>query len=283
MLADNGIELEPGDPLIIRRTLRADGGSRAFVNDQPCSAALLREIGAFLVEIHGQHDDRGLLNPRGHRVLLDAFGRCDAAGVAAAHEAWRAAQAALAQAREEVENAARDRDYLDHSIAELAAFDPQEGEEAELAAERSDMQKGARLTGELSTVSELLLGSDGGLSQMRQAARRLDRMAEEHPLLAEALASLDRAVIEASEAEEKLAAANEALSFDPGRLDAIETRLFDLRAQGRDERTGALEGVLESHRGKVGCAANGHQYREPNARLDGEVAILSQLASRVLA
>ncbi len=236
VLADNGIELEPGDPLIIRRTLRADGGSRAFVNDQPCSAALLREIGAFLVEIHGQHDDRGLLNPRGHRALLDAFGRCDAAGVAAAHEAWRAAQAALAQAREEVENAARDRDYLDHSIAELAAFDPQEGEEAELAAERSDMQKGARLTGELSTVSELLLGSDGGLSQMRQAARRLDRMAEEHPLLAEALASLDRAVIEASEAEEKLAAANEALSFDPGRLDAIETRLFDLRALARKHR-----------------------------------------------
>jgi DNA repair protein RecN (Recombination protein N) len=236
VLADNGIELEPGEPLIIRRTLRADGGSRAFVNDQPCSAALLREIGAFLVEIHGQHDDRGLLNPRGHRALLDAFGRCDAVGVAAAHEAWRAAQAALAQAREEVENAARDRDYLDHSIAELAAFDPQEGEEAELAAERSDMQKGARLTGELSTVSELLLGSDGGLSQMRQAARRLDRMAEEHPLLAEALASLDRAVIEASEAEEKLAAAGEALSFDPARLDAIETRLFDLRALARKHR-----------------------------------------------
>lgn len=235
-LAENGIELEQGEPLIIRRTLRADGGSRAFVNDQPCSAGLLREIGGYLVEIHGQHDDRGLLNPKGHRALLDAFGKCDTVAVAEAHEAWRVAEAALAKAREEVENAARDRDYLQHSVAELSAFDPHEGEEEALAAERSDMQKGARLSDELGTVAELLLGSEGGLSQLRQAARRLDRMASEHGLLAEALASLDRAVIEASEAEEKLAAAGEALSYDPARLEAIETRLFDLRALARKHR-----------------------------------------------
>lgn len=236
VLADNGIELESGEALIIRRTLRADGGSRAFVNDQPCSAALLREIGCQLVEIHGQHDDRGLLNPRGHRALLDAFGKCDTAVVAAAHESWRVAEAALARAREEVENAARDRDYLQHSVAELAAFGPQEGEEEALATERSDMQKGARLTDELANVGELLLGSEGGLSQLRQAARRLDRIAGEHELLTEALASLDRAVIEASEAEEKLTAAGEALSYDPARLEAIETRLFDLRALARKHR-----------------------------------------------
>ncbi|MCF8709024.1 DNA repair protein RecN [Rhizorhapis sp. SPR117] len=239
VLADNGIDLEPGEPLMIRRTLRADGGSRAFVNDQPCSAGLLREIAAFLVEIHGQHDDRGLLNPRGHRALLDAFGRCETAAVASAHEAWRAAEATLNQARAEVENAARDRDFLEHAVSELAAFDPQEGEEDALATERSDMQKGARLAEELVTVGDLLLGSEGGLSQLRQAARRLDRMAAEHPLLAEALASLDRAIIEASEAEEKLAAANEALSFDPARLDAIETRLFDLRGFARKHRVDA--------------------------------------------
>src|SRR3546814_9566222 len=111
------------------RTLRVDGGSRAFINDQACSAALLREIGAYLVEIHGQHDDRGLLNPRGHRALLDAFGKCDTAAVASVHGAWRTAAAALAEAREEVENAARDREYLEHGIAELATFDPQEDEE----------------------------------------------------------------------------------------------------------------------------------------------------------
>src|SRR3546814_10510947 len=113
----------------------------------------------------------------------------------------------------------------DLGIAELATFDPQEDEEEALAAERSDMQKGARLAGELTTVNELLLGSEGGLSQLRQAARRLDRMAAEHPLLAEALASLDRAVIEASEAEENLDAASDALSFDPARLDRKSTSL----------------------------------------------------------
>jgi len=232
-LADNDIDIEAGEPLIIRRTLKADGGSRAFINDQPCSAALLREIGGMLVEIHGQHDDRGLLNPRGHRALLDAFGKCDSAAVATAHTVWRAAEAALAQARSEVESAARDRDYLDHAVTELAAFAPEAGEEAALAGERADMQKGARLTEDLSALSDLFDGSEGGLARLRQAGRRLDRIAEEHPLLAEALAALDRAVIEASEAEEKLAAAGEALSFDPARLDSIETRLFDLRALAR--------------------------------------------------
>lgn len=232
-LADNDLMLEPGEPLIIRRTLKADGGSRAFVNDQPCSAALLREVGALLVEIHGQHDDRGLLNPRGHRALLDAFGRCDTGAVATAHAAWRAAEAALAAARETVASAARDREYLDHAVAELAAFAPEPGEEAHLAGERATMQKGARLTEDLAAVTTFLDGSEGGLAQLRQAARRLDRIAEDHPLLAEALAALDRAVIEASEAEDHLARANEALSFDPARLDGMETRLFELRALAR--------------------------------------------------
>jgi DNA repair protein RecN (Recombination protein N) len=233
VLADNDIDLEPGEPLLIRRTLKADGGSRAFVNDQPCSAALLREVGGMLVEIHGQHDDRGLLNPRGHRALLDAFGKCDTAAVATAHTAWRGAEVALADARADVESTARDRDYLDHAVAELTAFAPEAGEEAALAEERATMQKGARLAEDLSAVGDLFEGSDGGLARLRQAGRRLDRIAGEHPLLEEALAALDRAVIEASEAEDKLTAALEALSFDPARLDIIETRLFDLRALAR--------------------------------------------------
>jgi DNA repair protein RecN (Recombination protein N) len=232
-LAENDLDIEPGEPIIIRRTLKADGGSRAFINDQPCSAALLREVGSSLVEIHGQHDDRGLLNPRGHRALLDAFGRCDTALVSAAHGAWRAAEAALAQARAEVESAARDREYLEHAVAELVTFAPEPGEEALLAEDRATMQKGARLTEDLVAVAEFLDRSDGGLARLRQAARRLDRIASEHPLLTEALAALDRAVIEASEAEDSLTAANEALSFDPARLDSIETRLFEMRALAR--------------------------------------------------
>ena len=233
LLANNDLSIEPGEPLIIRRTVKADGGSRAFVNDQPCSAALLRDLGASLVEIHGQHDDRGLLNPRGHRALLDAYGRCDTSIVAVAHAAWREAATLLAESRAAVENAARDRDYLAHAVAELSAFAPEPGEEAALADERATMQKGARLTDDLTAVTDCLTGSDGGLAQLRQAARRLDRIAGDHAPLTEVLEALDRAVIEASEAEDRLVRATEALIFDPARLDSIETRLFDLRGLAR--------------------------------------------------
>ncbi|EPR09927.1 DNA repair protein RecN [Sphingobium indicum IP26] len=233
LLADNGIDIEPGEPLIIRRIVKADGGSRAFVNDQACSAALLRDLGSALVEIHGQHDDRGLLNPRGHRALLDAYGRCDTGAVAQAYHAWRAAADRLAESRASVETAARDRDYLTHAVDELTRFAPEPGEEATLAEERATMQKGARLSDDLSAVTECFTGSDGGLAQLRQAARRLDRIVSEYEPLAEVLAALDRAVIEASEAEDRLNEAAEALSFDPARLDAIETRLFDLRGLAR--------------------------------------------------
>jgi DNA repair protein RecN (Recombination protein N) len=239
LLAENGLDIEPGEPLIIRRIVKADGGSRAFINDQPASAGLLRELGAMLVEIHGQHDDRGLLNPRGHRALLDAFGRLDARTVGDAWRAWREAEAALEKARTDLETAARDREWLDHAVAELTGFAPEPGEEATLAAERSDIQKGARLAEDLISVSAHLDGSEGGLAALRQAARRLDRIAGEHPSLTEALAALDRAVIEASEAEDHLAAAAQALSFDPARLESVETRLFELRALARKHRVDA--------------------------------------------
>lgn len=233
LLAENGIEIERGEPLIIRRTLKVDGGSRAFLNDQPCSAALLREVGVSLVEIHGQHDDRGLLNARGHRALLDTYGRCDTAAVTKAYADWRSSTAKLDDARMLVENAARDRDYLTHAVEELRRFAPEAGEEEALAAERATMQKGARLSDDLSAINDCLAGSNGGLAQLRQAARRLDRIASEEPLLSAVLEALDRAVVEAGEAEDRLAEATEALSFDPGRLDAIETRLFDLRGLAR--------------------------------------------------
>ncbi|MEJ7927300.1 DNA repair protein RecN [Sphingobium sp. AN641] len=271
LLADNGIDIDPGEPLIIRRTVKADGGSRAFVNDQPCSAGLLRELGASLVEIHGQHDDRGLLNPRGHRAMLDNYGRCDTSAVGEAHEAWRAAAAVLAQSRATVETAARDRDYLTHVVAELAAFAPEPGEEATLAQARATMQKGARLTDDLTVVSDCLTGSDGGLAQLRQAARRLDRIVGEYPPLGAILEALDRAVIEAGEAEERLAEVAQALSFDPARLDSIETRLFDLRALARKHQVQPDE--LAGLRGELAArlaAIEGGQ--EHIAALEADVA-----------
>ena len=232
----NGLELEPGEPLIVRRIVKADGGSRAFLNDQPASAGLLRELAPHLVEIHGQHDDRGMLNPRGHRALLDAFGRCDPGPVAIAHRAWRDAEAALAVARAEQDVAERDREWLEHAVAELRTLAPEAGEEETLAERRASMQRGEKIAGELQGIAELLDGSEGGLSQLRQAARVLERIAGDHEALADALAAIDRAITEAAEAQDRVDVAAEALAFDPAALEADEARLFELRGLARKHR-----------------------------------------------
>src|SRR5690606_29528834 len=194
--------------------VRADGGSKAWVNDQPVSAGLLREIAPFLVELHGQHDDRGLVNPRGHRALLDRYAGADVAGVEDAWATWRSAEARLDAARSAIAQAGAEQDLLLAHLAELTAIAPGEGGEEHLALARADMQKGEKLAGDLEALRAVWDGSDSALAQLRGAARRLDRIAGEHPLLAEGLAALDRAVIEAGEAEAALAAAAEALTFD---------------------------------------------------------------------
>jgi DNA repair protein RecN (Recombination protein N) len=271
LLLENDIALEVGEPLLIRRSVKRDGGSKAFVNDQPCSAALLRELGSMLVEIHGQHDDRGLLNPRGHRALLDIFGRCDTAGVAANFAAWQEAKARLDVARESLENAARDREWLEHAVAELTAFNPQPGEEEELAGARSDMQKGERIAEDLKGVLESFDGPKSGIALLRSTARKLDRLAEGHAMLADALTSLDRAVIEASEAEDKLNAAARAIEFEPARLDEIEVRLFELRALARKHNVApdAIVSLLENLTARLESIQAGG---EGLAKLEADVA-----------
>ncbi|MEL7189680.1 MAG: AAA family ATPase, partial [Pseudomonadota bacterium] len=155
VLDDAEIECEPGEPLLIRRQVKADGGSKAFINDQPTSARTLRDIAPALVELHGQHDDRGLVNPRGHRILLDRYAGTDLEGLAAKWQAWAKADAQLAEARREVEQAREDEELLTAHLAELEALAPQVGEEAELAGARSDMQKGEKLSGDLEKLRHL--------------------------------------------------------------------------------------------------------------------------------
>ena len=300
ILSDAELDVEPGEPLLIKRRVKADGGSKAFVNDQPVGAALLRELSSHLVELHGQHDDRGLVNPRGHRLLLDRFAGADVAGVEAAWTKWRAARDALDAARAGIVKAAEDRDLLLAHLAELTTLEPEVGEEAQLAEARGTMQKGEKLTDDLEALRKLWAGSDSALASLRSAARRLDRIATEHSLLAEALAALDRAVIEGSEAEEKLERAAEALSHDPAQLDRIETRLFELRAAARKhhcqvddlphkmrEMRGLLDGIeggeaelaaLEAAATAAGAdyralaQALSDQRREAAGRLDAAVA-----------
>ncbi|PTS72312.1 DNA repair protein RecN, partial [Sphingomonas sp. HMWF008] len=236
LLTENGLDVEPGEPLLIRRIVKADGGSRAFVNDQPASAGLLRELATWLVEIHGQHDDRGLLNARGHRALLDAFGRVDTGATAGTYKAWREAEGALAAARAGIDTAQRDREWLEHAVGELRALAPEPGEEDTLADRRRTMQRAEKIAEDLAAIDNWLEGSDGGLSQLRQAARVLERIAGDHAALAEALAAIDRAVIEGAVAEERLRVAKADLWFDPATLEEDETRLFELRGMARKHR-----------------------------------------------
>ncbi len=236
LLADQGIDVD--DHLILRRLVKSDGGSRAFINDVAVSATLLREVGSVLVEIHGQHDDRGLLNPRGHRALLDGFAGLEPAAAATAG-AWIARQdaaAALSEAREALETAARDREWLEHAVDELRRLAPQPGEEGALAEQRATMLKGQKLAQDVTAVDQLLNGSDGGLAQLRQAARWLERLSGEHALFEAALEAIDRALIEADTAESRLADAAEAFSYDAALLESTEARLFELRAMARKHR-----------------------------------------------
>jgi DNA repair protein RecN (Recombination protein N) len=304
VLAEQEIALDPGEPLIIRRTLKSDGGSRAFIGGASVSAGLLREVGALAVEIHGQHDDRGLLNTKGHRALLDLFGRLDVSRVAEAWAEVTRVESELGQARAEAAAAERDREWLEHASAEIEKLAPEEGEETRLAEERGSMQAGMKAGESLTGLDELLGGSEGALAQLRRAARKIERSAADHPLLAEALSALDRAVIETGEAEDRITRAADALAFDPARLEQSEARLFDIRAIARKhrvepdalaalgaqmreqlaaieaggERIAELDRELASAREAYAAAAGvlSRQRHEAAARLDAAVA--SELA-----
>ena len=304
LLDEQGIAIEPGEALIVRRTLKSDGGSRAFVGGASVPAGLLRDVGALAVEIHGQHDDRGLLNPKGHRALLDSFGKLDATPVERAWAEVTRIEAELLDARSAAAAAERDREWLEHGSSEIEGLGPEEGEETRLAEERAAMQAGVKAGESLTGLDELLGGSEGALAQLRQAARKIERGAAEHPLLAEALAALDRALIEAGEAEDRISRAAEALAFDPARLEQVEARLFEIRALARKhrvepdqlaalgvqmreqlaaieaggERIAELDHGLVAAREAYAAAANdlSRQRHEAASRLD--VAVASELA-----
>src|SRR5215831_243304 len=149
ILAENGITIE--DPLLLRRVQLADGRTRAFVNDQPVSVQVLKNLGASLVEIHGQHDERALVDAATHRSLLDAFGGLEAlaAEVAGLWTARRAAEAAVAEHRGQVERAAREADWLRHAVEELTALAPEAGEETALAERRTAMMQAEKAAEDL--------------------------------------------------------------------------------------------------------------------------------------
>ncbi|SPH17006.1 DNA repair protein RecN [Defluviimonas aquaemixtae] len=231
VLAEAG--LETGDELILRRVNAADGRKTAWVNDRRTSGEVLRALSDTLVELHGQHDDRGLLNPRGHRQLLDAFAGVD---LAPARRAWRAraaARKALAEAETQLAEMQTEEDFLRHAVDELDRLDPKAGEDAALDQRRRMMQAGQRIREDIARAAQAL-GTEGAEGLMSDAARWLDGAAEKaEGRLDEPIAALGRAITELGEAAQGVGTCLEALSFDPREMEAVEERLFAIRGLAR--------------------------------------------------
>ena len=233
-------DLDHDGELLLRRVIGADGRSRAFVNDTPTGIALLRRIGSLLVEIDGQSEPGGLLDPAGHLAMLDDFaGHAEEReSLASAHAAWWAAEAAQQEAEASQEASQREEEYLRHAVRELEALAPECGEEARRAAERTTLLNGQKLAEALDAALAEIAGEGGVGARLRAARREVGRVAEvSGGALDGLLESLDRAVIEAEEAEGALSTALGALDAEPGRLEAVEERLFALRAAARKHRT----------------------------------------------
>jgi DNA repair protein RecN (Recombination protein N) len=234
MLAGQG--LDGGEGLVLRRTIGADGRSRAFINDQAVGVALLRAVGETLIEVQGQFESHGLLDPSTHRGFIDAFGDLDKprAATRAAHAMWREARAAREQAERDMAEARRDEEFLRHALDELATLDPKEGEEASLAAERRMLQSAEKIGDAINeAVSALSDPADVG-SALHAADRALRRVADvSGGKLGAVLEALERAAIELAEARDGIEAAATGLDADPAVLDRLEERLFALRAAAR--------------------------------------------------
>jgi DNA repair protein RecN (Recombination protein N) len=261
LLAEHGLPGEPGETLVLRRTLAPDGRSRAFINDAPASVGLLRQVGELLVEVQGQFEQRGLLDPATHRGLLDAYGGHDEAigALAAAWRTWRDAGKARQDAAASLARAKADEEYLRHALAELEALEPREGEEGELAETRARLMNHEKLVEALSAALGELAGERGGERALHAAARQLERLKDKSGgLLDPAAGAVERAAVEAREAVAQIEAALRRLDHDVGGLERIEERLFALRGLARKhgvavddlaalrERIAAQVGALET-------------------------------------
>ncbi|BCK75466.1 DNA repair protein RecN [Acetobacter aceti NRIC 0242] len=258
ILSEQGVPAESDESLILRRILSADGRSRAWVNDQPIGIGLLRRVAGMLVEIQGQHEQMGLADPTTHRDLLDAFGVPAATRrkVAACHRTWREARETLEAAQREIETAAREEEWLRHTIDELSSLAPQPDEENELAAQRQALQRNERRSEAVAAALAELTPRDrrnsGPAAALRAASRALHRLLpapgretdepdaefeQQQAGAQEALKALDAAEVALSEAESMLTRLAADQDADPRLLEQVEERLFALRAAARKFET----------------------------------------------
>ncbi|RZM99557.1 DNA repair protein RecN [Bradyrhizobium genosp. SA-3] len=238
ILAENGLD-DTGE-MILRRVQLADGRTRAFINDQSISVQTLKAVGAALVEIHGQHDERALVDAATHRRLLDAFAGLekDVAAVEMLWDARRTANTELEEHRAGMERAAREADYLRHASDELKQLAPKDGEETSLASRRTTMMQGEKIASDLREAQEAVGGNHSPVAALSAAVRRLERRGVNSPALVEpAVKAIDAAINALEEADQHLQAALAATDFDPAELERIEERLFALRAASRKYST----------------------------------------------
>ena len=244
LLDEKGLGYERGEDLILRRVVGADGRSRAFVNDQATGVGVLRELGAVLIEVHGQHETVGLLDPRTHRTLLDAYGdTAEPLGVCrSAWSAWRAARETLTAREAEQARSAAECAEVTLRLEELDRLAPQEGEETFLAGQRALLGAAEKTLADIAAAREHM-GGDAFTNRLAQALRALERAGErlkqagvEDAVLARLVAATeatDRALVEANDAVAAIDAVATTFNFDPDALEHTEERLFALRAMAR--------------------------------------------------
>ena len=270
-LAEHGLAADGsgGDELIVRRVQFADGRTRAFVNDEPVSVQALRVLGAALVEIHGQHDERAFVDAATHRALLDAFGGIedDAAEVRRLWHERRTREAAVEAHRTEVERARREADWLRHAVEELDRLAPQPGEESALAERRTAMMQAEKAAEDLRATHDAVAGPQSAVPPLATAVRRLERRAAQAPALIDPVVkAIDAALNALEEARTHLESALRAAEFDPGELERIEERLFALRGAARKYNAPVDE-----------LAALASRYRADLALIDAGVEQLAAL------
>jgi len=272
LLAENDLGGDD-DALIVRRVQFADGRTRAFINDQPVSVQVLRALGAALVEIHGQHDERAFVDATTHRALLDAYGDLegDAAVAARLWDERRARESAVAAHRAEVERLSREAEWLRHAVDELTRLAPETGEETMLAARRTAMMQAERVAEDLRATHDNVSGPQSPVPALSTAVRRLERRAAQAPALIEPVVkALDAALTALDDASNHLERALQVANYDPDELERIEERLFALRAAGRKHNVQVDE-----------LAALGRRYQSDLTLIDASaerLAVLEQEA-----
>ncbi|MDE0531396.1 MAG: DNA repair protein RecN [Albidovulum sp.] len=259
ILAEGGFPVER--ELVLRRVVSSSGRRTAFINERRCSSAALREIGASLIEIHGQNDELGLLNPLNHREFLDDFAKISPlrATAAAAWKDMKSVREELDSANSVLEEAESEIEFLEFAVSNLNRLDPKPGEEEELDSRRRLMKNSARILGDLSKAAESI-GESGAENMVGQALRWLEGASTASDgRLGNAVEALERAFSELGQAQQALEEFRSSLEFDPFEIDAVEERLFEIRAAARKHRVAAdelpelakcLESDLERLKGK---------------------------------